>query len=100
MVNKTLIEENNLDVPEYDWTVDEFVNIVKKLTVPPQMLGTYDGGLWRYLIPNYDPTLEVSGYRRSDKSWVVGEAFQAAVDVMADLVLNDYTAYELSLIHI
>lgn len=94
MVNKTLIEENNLDVPEYDWTVDEFVNIVKKLTVPPQMLGTYDGGLWRYLIPNYDPTLEVSGYRRSDKSWVVGEAFQAAVDVMADLVLNDYTAYE------
>lgn len=27
MVNKTLIEENNLDVPEYDWTVDEFWSI-------------------------------------------------------------------------
>ncbi|HJD23149.1 MAG TPA: extracellular solute-binding protein [Firmicutes bacterium] len=94
MVNQTLIEENNLDVPDYDWTVDEFVNIVKKLTVPPEMLGTYDGGLWKYLIPNYDPELESGGYRRSDQSWVIGEAFQASVDVMADLVLNDYTAYE------
>ena len=32
MVNMDLIEEKNLDVPEYDWTIDEFIDMAKKAT--------------------------------------------------------------------
>lgn len=38
-VNKDLIEANNLKVPDYDWTVDEAVDIIKACTVKGESLG-------------------------------------------------------------
>ena len=32
MVNLDLMEEKNLDVPEYDWTIDELIDLAKKVT--------------------------------------------------------------------
>lgn len=32
MVNMDLIEEKNLDEPDYDWTIDEFIDMAKKAT--------------------------------------------------------------------
>lgn len=32
MVNLDLMEEKNLDTPDYDWTIDEFIDLAKKAT--------------------------------------------------------------------
>ena len=49
MVNKDLIAANNLEVPDYDWTIDELVTIAQGLTRPGSQLGLYDVTFWSSL---------------------------------------------------
>lgn len=94
MVNKDLIAANNLEVPDYDWTIDELVTIAQGLTRPGSQLGLYDVTFWSSLIPQYDTSLEHAGYNRAENTWDLGEAWQTSVQICADLVVNNYTAAE------
>jgi multiple sugar transport system substrate-binding protein len=35
-VNKTLFEKNNVPLPSYDWTIDEMIDLAKKLSKPSE----------------------------------------------------------------
>ena len=84
MVNKSLISSNNIPVPDYDWTIDEYVNIVKKLTKKGSLLGSYNAYMWQHLPAQYDDNLEIAAFSRSEKKYVLGDAWQKTMDVLAD----------------
>jgi multiple sugar transport system substrate-binding protein len=94
MVNKDLIADQGLEVPDYGWTIDEYVNIVKECSSPGELLGANDSLIWPFLVPNFNPNVEAAGYNRSTKQWEFDESWIKAVDTIAELALDGYTAYD------
>ena len=94
MVNKDLIADKGIEVPDYGWTIDEYVNIVKGTNVPGTVLGANDSLIWPFLVPNFDSNVEAAGYNRAERSWVLGDAWIKAVDTIAELAQGGYTAYD------
>ncbi|MHB1453472.1 MAG: ABC transporter substrate-binding protein [Saccharofermentanales bacterium] len=91
MVNKDLVAEQGLEVPDYGWTIDEYVNIVKECNKPGEILGANDSLIWPFLVPNLNPDVEIGGYNRATKQWELDESWIKAVDTIAELALDGYT---------
>lgn len=93
-VNLTLLEELNIPIPEYDWTVDEWADILRKACVPGTSWGTET--LWEiltYMIPSYVPGTTAAGYDKEtlrlpeSEGWV--EFYNMVETLVADEVSTD-----------
>lgn len=96
MVNLDLLEQLNLDVPTYEWTVDQFKDYLTKATTDKYsginhlwafeqvMTGMYSKNL-AYL--GYDPS--TSKFNLTDGSWVKAITLQKELKAIPGLVSDD-----------
>lgn len=77
LVNTDMLNAYNLDIPDYDWTIDEYVQLVKDCKVVGQSCGTHLAqDLLRYFPAQYDTSLDWESFDletysfRFDDAWV------------------------------
>lgn len=95
-LNTSLLEENNIPVPGYDWTVDDWAEIARQLTVKGQSVGMEEiEDFMAYIIPQYDTEMGVYGYDDKNHAWHESDIITEAFDLFDGLVqdgaaLNNY----------
>lgn len=95
MVNKDLLTANGIAIPEYNWTVDEFKDIVKKTTKPGSMVGTTEVlALIKHIPPQLNPALGWGSFNEETKEYELGTEFEAAVAVAKEIIDADACIYE------
>ena len=93
LVNQSLLKANNIPVPKYDWTVDEFMNIIEK-TSKGQTIGTNV-----YLEPMKHIPAQMNdklGWATwNGKSYNLGEEWQYAANISKQMVDKNLSIYGL-----
>lgn len=98
-LNLSLLEENNIPVPSYDWTIDEWADIARKLTVKGKSVGMESIlDFMNYIIPQADTTRGCLGFDADNFVWSgndkIAESFNTFYALCADgASLNDYMVY-------
>ena len=91
IVNKSLLKSNNIPIPKYDWTVDEFMNIIDK-TSKGQTIGTNV-----YLEPMKHFPAQMNdklGWATwNGKSYDFGEEWQYAANISKQIVDKKLSLY-------
>ena len=95
-LNTTLLEENNIPIPENDWTIEEWEEIARQLTVKGESVGMEEiEDFMAYIIPQFDDEMGVFGYDVDNHTWhesdVITEAFELFDGLVQDgAALNNY----------
>ncbi len=86
IINKTLFEENNMDYPEFDVTIDEMIDIAKRITKLESngnsIMGISGGGnMYNYMAAQFDNDLGWFAWNAETQTYdLSSEAFQKAVE--------------------
>lgn len=95
-VNLTLLEQLNIPRPDYNWTVDECVDILKKATVKGDSLGTLSLywilGTMQGLVGRDEITW--GGYNTETKRFELGDEWLEAVNLYQDLYEGGNSLWE------
>lgn len=95
MVNLDLLSANGIDTPSYQWTVDEFVNAVKKTNKPGSTVGINEAQpLMKHLAPQTNLDLGWGAFNESTLKYDLGESWQNSVSLAKELVEANVTVYE------
>jgi multiple sugar transport system substrate-binding protein len=87
VVNLDLIETLNMDKPDYDWTIDEFINMAKKATTTQYSGINHVESLEQYLMEQMLKTGHQWGYHPETKTFNLSDgAFVNAVKTVNDLL--------------
>ena len=89
-LNLTLLEELNIPIPEYNWTVDEFADILRKTCVADTSWGTIDLNemLW-YILPQYDENVTAGGLDPDTMTFVDNDAMVECFSLFESLMQED-----------
>ena len=85
-LNLDMLNEYNVEIPDYDWTIDEYAQLLKDCTKKG-----YSGGvhvladLLRYFPAQYNPNVGWMDYDTVNKRFVYDEAWVKSIDVIKDL---------------
>lgn len=92
-VNLSLLDDNNIATPGYDWTIDEFMNVLRGTSVLGESIGT--GNLIDYLqwLPAQfgNPDIGYYSYNTKTKQFEFGTEFVETVNILKEL-FDDNTA--------
>lgn len=87
VVNLDLIETLNMDPPEYDWTIDEFIEMAKKATTTQYSGINHMGSFEQYLMEQMLKTGHQWGYNPESKKFNLTDgSFVNAVKTMNELL--------------
>lgn len=85
-VNLTLLEELNIPAPDYDWTIEEWADLLRQLNVPGTCIGAENlFPFFEYIVPQYDPTLNCFGYNSTTHNWIKSDALAKSLDLIYGL---------------
>ncbi len=86
VMNLDLLDTLNLDRPDYNWTIDEFVELVKKATNNTYSGMNHTDSLDQYLMMQLEDTGHQWGYHPETETFQLsGGAFEQAVAIVNDL---------------
>lgn len=86
VMNLDLLDTLNLDRPGYDWTIDEFVDLVKKATNNTYSGLNHTDSLDQYLMMQLEETGHQWGYHPETQTFdLTSGAFEKAVSIVTDL---------------
>lgn len=86
-VNKDLLAANGVEVPGYDWTFDEFVDIAKKVTKAGSSIGTSDVLQFLSYIPaQMNDELGWGSFNETTKQYEIGPEFEHGVAIVKELL--------------
>jgi multiple sugar transport system substrate-binding protein len=95
IVNKTLLAQNNIPIPEYGWTIDEFVNIAKRTTRKGQSIGTTEiQPIPKHLPPQVNDDLGWGAFNEVTKQYQLTPEWVEATNIAVDLYQSGATLYE------
>ncbi|MDR1532601.1 MAG: extracellular solute-binding protein [Clostridiales bacterium] len=95
MVNKTLLQANNIPIPDYGWTIDEFVDIAKKTTKPGQTIGTTEiEPIMKHLPPQMNDDLGWGAFNEVTRKYQLTPEWLEAANISYDLYKSNATLYE------
>lgn len=87
IVNLDLCRDLNMDPPDYDWTMDEFLNMAKKATSTINSGINHVESLDQYLMMQIEETGHQWGYNPETKSFnLTSGAFTQAVSFTSDML--------------
>lgn len=94
-VNKDLLSSYGLDIPDYNWTVDEFVDIVKKTTKAGSSVGLSEvQPLLKHIPPQMNDALGWGSFNEETREYDLGEEYAYAVSVAKDIMDANAAVYE------
>lgn len=94
-VNKDLLSSYNIPVPGYDWTVDDYVNILKKTTKKGVSIGSNGvNEIMKHLPPQMNDSLGWGSFNEAKKEYELGDEWKYAANVAADLYKSNVSLYE------
>ena len=83
LVNIDALNKYNLDIPDYDWTVDEYLELVLGTKVPGESIGAHVAqDMLRYLPQTYDSSLSWYSFDLDTYSFRFDEAWVNSVNVI------------------
>lgn len=86
VVNLDLLDTLNLDRPDYDWTIDEFTDLVKKATNNTYSGLNHTDSLDQYLMMQIEESGHQWGYHPESQTFdLTSGAFEQAVSIVSDL---------------
>lgn len=95
MLNKDLLTANGLAIPDYEWTMDEFTNIVKTTTKKGATIGVNEVQvLMKHLQAQENPEVGWGNFNETTKKYELGETWQKTVNVTKDLMDANVSIYE------
>ena len=94
-VNLTLLEDLNIQKPGYDWTIDDFMNILKASSVKGESIGT-NNIIWlmKHLPAQMNDELGWAAYNYSTQTYSLGNEWIETVNKMKDIVDKEYVIWE------
>jgi len=94
-VNLTLLEDLNIPKPGYDWTIDDFMNILKASSVKGESIGT-NNIIWlmKHLPAQMNDELGWAAYNYSTQTYSLGNEWIETVNKMKDIVDKEYVIWE------
>jgi ABC-type glycerol-3-phosphate transport system substrate-binding protein len=96
-VNLSLLDELNIEAPDYDWTIDEWADLLRQTTVPGVSFGCESlVPFYEYLIPQLDPSLNCFGYNSTTHTWEESEAMLTSLNLVKDLAQEGVSMEEAS----
>ncbi|MDE6168468.1 MAG: extracellular solute-binding protein [Acetatifactor sp.] len=85
-VNKDLCDELNLDVPSYDWSIDEFIQLAKDATTNTTSGINHVGSLEQYLMQEFQGIKGQWGYDSETRTFdLTSGAFEKSVAILDEL---------------
>lgn len=94
-VNTDILDENNITIPKYDWTVDEWASILRNTSVKGETLGT--GDMYRYLqwLPAQmgNPDIAYYCYNTATGKFEFGDEFIETVNILRELINDEVAIY-------
>ncbi len=95
MVNLDLLSANGIDAPSYQWTVDEFVNAVKKTNKPGSTVGINDATvLMKHFSPQRNPQLGWGSFNEETKKYDLNADWQKSVELSKQLLDAKVSVFE------
>jgi len=93
IINKSLLKSNNIPIPKYDWTIDEYMNIIEK-TTKGQTIGTNEYlSLMKHIPPQMNDKLGWGTW--NGKAYDLGEEWQYAANISKQIVDKNLSLYAL-----
>ena len=109
LVNLDLIENRNLDTPEYDWTIDEFIELAKKATDnkysginiivdssdPTHNLDTkLMGGLLKAPLQMYGYDMDTHQFNFTNGAWADAKAYVEELKAVPGLISDNLKEWD------
>lgn len=86
LVNLDAVNNYNLDLPDYDWTVDEYLELVLGTKVPGECIGAHVAqDMLRYLPQTYDSSLNWYSFDTDTYSFRFDDAWVKSVNVIKQI---------------
>lgn len=85
-LNKTLLEKNNVPVPDFDWTVEEYIDVLQKTTKAGESIGATAIDMVSDLPAQMNDEIGCCSYNEKTQTWDLGANFQEAVGLQKELV--------------
>ena len=86
-VNLSLLEELNIPKPGYDWTVEEWADILRKTTVPGTSWGTINmTEMLEYIFPQFDPNVNALGINTEDFTFTATDEWIECLSLVQGLI--------------
>lgn len=94
-VNLTLLEDLNIERPGYDWTIDEFMDIMEAASVPGESIGA-NNIIWlmKHLPAQMNDDLGWATYNYETQQYSLGSEWIETVNMMKTIVDRDYVIWE------
>ena len=94
-VNLTLLEDLNIPKPGYDWTIDDFMNILEKASVKGESIGT-NNIIWlmKHLPAQMNDDLGWATYSYENRKYSLGQEWIDTVNMMKEIVDKEYVLWE------
>lgn len=94
-VNTDILDENNVEIPEYDWTISEWAEILRETSVKGESIGT--GDLYPYLqwLPAQmgNPDIGYYCYNTKTGEFDFGDEFIETVNLLKELIDDEVSIY-------
>ncbi len=96
MVNTDLLQENNVDIPGYDWTYEDHERVMREATVAGQSRGNVDV---RWSLEHYPATFADNGagrfwFNEETERFELGDSFETIVNHFDDLLAAEVSIWE------
>ena len=94
-VNLTLLEDLNIEKPGYDWTIDDFMDIMEAASVKGESIGA-NNIIWlmKHLPAQMNDDFGWAAYNYSTQKYTLGEEWIETVNLMKEIVDRDYVIWE------
>lgn len=86
-LNLSLLDEYNIPIPNYNWTIEEWADILRRTTIDGQSIGVGDLITFLQWLPGQmgNPNLDWLFYNSETKQWDFGEEFIEIVNLLKDM---------------
>lgn len=94
-VNTDILDENNIDIPDYDWTISEWANILRETSVKGETIGTGDLYLYLKWLPAQmgNPNIGYYCYNTATGQFDFGDEFIETVNIIKELIDDEVSIY-------
>lgn len=94
-LNKDLLAANDLEIPGYEWTIDEFVEIVKAATKKGSSIGANEViPLMKHLQAQENPEVGWGNFNETTKKYELNADWEKTVQITKELMDANVSIYE------
>lgn len=92
MVNLSLLDAENIPRPDYNWTIDEFLNIVRNGTRPGRIIGTNNSDdIFQHLPPQLNHDLGWGAFNSVTRQYQLKPEWLQAANIAAGMARSNLT---------